>query len=42
MVISNGMIIVGLPTYVQQGVLGVAVIAAVLVNMSGRVPALVK
>lgn len=42
MVISNGMIIVGLPTYVQQGVLGLAIIAAVLVNMSGKAPALVK
>ena len=42
MVISNGMIIVGLPTYIQQGVLGAAIIAAVLINMSGKVPALVK
>ncbi len=42
MVISNGMIIVGLPSYVQQGVLGLAVIVAVLLNMSGRTQSLVK
>lgn len=42
MVIGNGMIIIGLPTYVQQGVLGAAVIVAVLLNMSGKKPALVK
>ncbi len=42
MVLSNGMIIIGLPTYLQQGVLGAAIIVAVLLNMHGRTPQLVK
>lgn len=36
MVLNNAMIILGLPTFVQQGVLGVAIIAAVLLNAPVR------
>ena len=42
MVLNNGMIIVGLPTFVQQGVLGVMIIIAVLLNQRNRVPLVVK
>lgn len=42
MVLNNGMVIVGLPTFVQQGVLGVAIIAAVLLNATGRFVGVVK
>lgn len=42
MVLSNGMIIVGLPTFVQQGVLGAAIVLALLLNSPGRSLAVVK
>jgi ribose transport system permease protein len=42
MVLNNGMIIIGLPTFVQQGVLGVMIIAAVLLNSPIRSIAIVK
>jgi ribose transport system permease protein len=42
MVLNNGMVIVGLPTFVQQGVLGVMIIIAVLLNQRNRVPSVVK
>lgn len=42
MVLNNGMIIVGLPTFVQQGVLGVVIIVAVLLNSPIRSFAIVK
>lgn len=41
-VLNNGMIIAGLPSFVQQGVLGVAVIVAVLLNAPVRAEAVVK
>ncbi|MCP8896548.1 ABC transporter permease [Shinella daejeonensis] len=41
-VLNNGMIILGLPSFVQQGVLGLAIILAVLLNSSGRSLAIVK
>lgn len=42
MVLNNGMIIIGLPTFVQQGVLGVVIIAAVLLNTPIRSLSVVK
>jgi ribose transport system permease protein len=42
MVLNNGMVIVGLPTFVQQGVLGVMIIIAVLLNQRNRVLPVVK
>lgn len=36
MVLNNGMIILGMPTFIQQGVLGVAIIVAVLLNAPVR------
>lgn len=42
MVLNNGMIILGLPTFIQQGVLGAAIIAAVLVNAPVRSFVVVK
>jgi ribose transport system permease protein len=42
MVLNNGMIIAGLPTFVQQGVLGVVIIVAVLLNSPIRSFAIVK
>ncbi len=42
MVLNNGMIIVGLPTFVQQGVLGLVIIVAVLLNSPVRSFAVVK
>lgn len=41
-VINNGMVVIGLPNYVQDGVLGVLVIAAVVLSTSRRSTALVK
>ena len=41
-VLNNGMIIVGLPTFIQQGVLGCAIIVAVLLNAPGRFDTVVK
>lgn len=41
-VINNGMVVIGLPSYVQDGVLGVLVIAAVVLSTSRRRHALVK
>ncbi len=41
-VINNGMVVVGLPKYVQDGVLGVLVIAAVVLSTNRRSLALVK
>jgi ribose transport system permease protein len=41
-VINNGMVVIGLPNYVQDGVLGVLVIAAVVLSTSRRGTALVK
>lgn len=41
-VLNNGMIILGLPSFVQQGVLGVAIIVAVLLNSPRRSLAIVK
>ena len=42
MVLNNGMIIIGLPTFVQQGVLGVVIIGAVLLNTPLRTLSVVK
>jgi ribose transport system permease protein len=42
MVLNNGMIILGLPTFMQQGVLGVVIIAAVLLNSPSLRAAIVK
>ncbi|MBP0581021.1 ABC transporter permease [Labrys sp. LIt4] len=42
MVLNNGMIIIGLPTFVQQGVLGVVIIGAVLLNTPLRALSVVK
>ncbi|WP_284313499.1 ABC transporter permease [Labrys miyagiensis] len=42
MVLNNGMIIIGLPTFVQQGVLGLVIIVAVLLNSPIRSFAVVK
>jgi ribose transport system permease protein len=42
MVLNNGMIIVGLPTFVQQGVLGAIIIVAVLLNAPALRAAIVK
>jgi ribose transport system permease protein len=42
MVLNNGMVIVGLPTFLQQGVLGVMIIIAVLLNQGTRVLTVVK
>jgi len=42
MVLNNGMIILGLPTFIQQGVLGAAIIAAVLLNAPVRSFVVVK
>ena len=41
-VINNGMVVIGLPNYVQDGVLGVLVIAAVVLSTNRRGNALVK
>ncbi|WP_375154975.1 ABC transporter permease [Ensifer sp. ENS11] len=41
-VLNNGMIILGLPSFVQQGVLGLSIILAVLLNSPGRNLAIVK
>lgn len=41
-VINNGMVLVGLPTYIQEGVLGLMVIVAVAMATSRRHLALVK
>lgn len=41
-VIANGMVVLGLPNYVQDGVLGVLVIAAVVLSTNRRSHALVK
>jgi ribose transport system permease protein len=41
-VINNGMVVIGLPNYVQDGVLGVLVILAVVLSTSRRRAGLVK
>ena len=41
-VINNGMVVIGLPRYVQDGVLGVLVIIAVVLSTNRRSLALVK
>ncbi|PDT50139.1 ABC transporter permease [Sinorhizobium fredii] len=41
-VLNNGMIILGLPSFVQQGVLGLAIILAVLLNSPRRTVAIIK
>jgi ribose transport system permease protein len=41
-VIGNGMIVLGLPSYVQDGVLGLMVITAVVLSTDRRSLALVK
>ncbi|PZO65885.1 MAG: ABC transporter permease [Paracoccus denitrificans] len=41
-VINNGMIVIGLPDYLQQGVLGVLVIVAVVLSTDRRAVAVVK
>jgi len=41
-VIGNGMVVIGLPTYVQNGVLGVLVIAAVFLSTDRRTLSFVK
>ncbi|MDE2454541.1 MAG: ABC transporter permease, partial [Burkholderiales bacterium] len=41
-VINNGMVVIGLPNYVQNGVLGVLVILAVVLSTNRRSSALVK
>jgi len=41
-VINNGMVVIGLPNYVQDGVLGVLVILAVVLSTNRRSLALVK
>lgn len=41
-VIGNGMVVIGLPTYVQNGVLGVLVIAAVYLSTDRRTLSFVK
>ncbi|MCP9231801.1 ABC transporter permease [Mesorhizobium sp. LMG 17147] len=42
MVLNNGMVILGLPTFVQQGVLGIMIIIAVLLNQPIRGLAVAK
>jgi ribose transport system permease protein len=41
-VINNGMVVIGLPKYLQDGVLGVLVIIAVVLSTNRKNTALVK
>jgi ribose transport system permease protein len=42
MVLNNGMVILGLPSFVQQGVLGIMIIVAVLLNQPAKLLSVVK
>ena len=41
-VINNGMVVIGLPDYIQDGVLGLLVIAAVILSIDRRSVKFVK
>ncbi len=40
--LNNGMIVLGLPSYIQQGVIGAAIIVALLINSTSRAQGIVK